>query len=206
MRHSLTCISMPEPATFSVKEASAEDYIHLISTIRAACLGVRSREYGTAGQTWNPVRYLPTRLRAGELFTEFFVRGSDLRIVGFRNTREDWQAPPESPYRYLQGSVVPGEMRRTTLLPFREDHASLERAAGVHRLSLVLGRRPLARAILDIHRNVGKAQTARGLLVITQMLCEAARFTVIAEEIARSWLIGGRSAQSLVFPELQLQR
>lgn len=99
----------------------------------------------------------------------------DLRIAGFRNTFENWQAPPEARYRHVRDSVAPPGVRRAEALSFDGEPSALEAAAGVRRAGLHLGRRPMVNAVIRLHRNSDPRCTAHALLVLTEMICEAGR-------------------------------
>ncbi len=139
---------------------------------------------------------LPVRIQQRGLFVELYIelcpQNRGLRIVGFRNTFENGQAPPEAYVCHVRDSVAPPGIRRTEALPFGGGRSDLETAADVRRSGISLGRRPLGIAVTSLHRNRDPKCTARGILVLSEMLCEAARFPALADAMSRIWMTGGR--------------
>ncbi|MER7466647.1 ribosome-inactivating family protein [Streptomyces sp. NPDC097981] len=182
------------PVSFSVVYASVDDYRRLAATIRSRAAEARSLP-GRAGSRERRVHHLPVRIQHRGLFIELYIelrtRNPDLRIAGFRNTFENWQAPPEAHFRHVRDSVAPPGIRRAEALSFGGGLPALEKAAEVRRTGLSLGRRPMINAVIWLHRNSDPKHTARGILVLTEMLCEAARYPVLAEEMSRIWMTGG---------------
>ncbi|MER5871925.1 ribosome-inactivating family protein [Streptomyces sp. NPDC002044] len=191
-RHLMRAV-MPNPVSFSVESASAEEYRLLASTIRSRAAEVRGFS-DNAGGGEARVRYLPVRMQQRGLFVELYielrVHNPGIRLVGFRNTFEDGQAPPEAHFRHVRDSVAPPGIRRAEALPFGGGR-SLEAAADVGRASLPLGRRSMVNAIIWLHRNTDPKCTARAILALSEMLCEAARSPVLADGMARLWMTGG---------------
>ncbi|MEU9414397.1 ribosome-inactivating family protein [Streptomyces sp. NPDC048272] len=126
-----------------------------------------------------------------ELYLELRAQNAGLRIVGFRNTYENGQAPPEGHFRHVRDSVAPPGIRRAEALPFGGGRSALEAAADVRRTGLAVGRRPMNNAVVWLHRNREPRRTAHGILVLSEMLCEAAGSPVVADEMSRIWMIGG---------------
>ncbi|MCX4545718.1 ribosome-inactivating family protein [Streptomyces sp. NBC_01565] len=182
------------PVSFSVADASADDYRCLTSAIRARAAHAQGRSR-RAGYGEGRVRHLPVRIQLRGLFIELYVelrgRHSDLRISGFRNTFENGQAPPEAYFRHVSDSVAPPGIHRAEALSFGGTLSALEAAAGVDRTALPLGRRPMINAVMWLHRNSDPKHTAHGILVLTQMLCGAARSPALAQEMSRIWMPGG---------------
>ncbi|MFD6180710.1 ribosome-inactivating family protein [Streptomyces goshikiensis] len=183
-----------KPVSFSVAHASVGDYRLLASSIRsraalARCLPER------AGNDEVSARYLPVRIQLRGLFIELFIelgtQNSVLRITGFRNTFENWQAPPEGRFRHVRDAVAPPGILRAEALSFEGEVPALEAVAEVGRTGLSLGRRPMMKAVMWLHRNTDPKCTARGMLVLGEMLCEAARSPVVAQEMSRIWMTGG---------------
>ncbi|MDA5280241.1 ribosome-inactivating family protein [Streptomyces sp. NPDC054904] len=183
-----------KPVSFSVEDATVAEYRLLVSAVRS----------GAAEALWFPrragigeesVRYLPLNIRLRglsiELYVEFLPRESDVRIVGFRNTFENGQAPPEAYFRHVRDSVAPPGMPRTAALPFDGGCSALEAVAGVGRTVLPVGRRPMINAVIWLHRNSDPRCTARGILVLSEMLCAAARSPRLADDVSRIWMTGG---------------
>lgn len=181
------------PVSFSVECASVAEYRLLASAIRSRAAEARSSS-GNAGGGEARVRYLPVRMQQRGLFVELYielrVHHPAMRIVGFRNTFEDGQAPPEAHFRHVRDSVAPPGVRRAEALPFGGGR-SLEAAADAGRTALPLGRRSMVNAVIWLHRNTDPKCTARALLVLSDMLCEAARSPVLADEMSRVWMTGG---------------
>lgn len=181
------------PVSFSVECASAEEYRLLASTIRSRAAEARAFSRNAGGGEAR-VRYLPVRMQQRGLFVELYielrVHNPGIRIVGFRNTFEDGQAPPEAHFRHVRDSVAPPGVPRAEALPFGGGR-SLEAAAGAGRTNLPLGRRSMVNAVIWLHRNTDPKCTARAILVLSEMLCEAARSPVLADEMSRVWMTGG---------------
>ncbi|MFE7096681.1 ribosome-inactivating family protein [Streptomyces erythrochromogenes] len=127
-----------------------------------------------------------------ELYIELRLQHAGPRIIGFRNTFENGQAPPEAYVRHVRDSAAPSGISRTQELPFGGRRRDLETAAGVRRSGILLGRRPLGDAVMWLHRNRDPKSTAHGMLVLSVMLCEAARFPALADAMSRIWMTGGR--------------
>lgn len=87
--------------------------------------------------------HLPLRIHLRGLFIELYIQlrlqNTDLRIVGFRNTFENWQAPPEAYVHHVRDWVAPPGIRRTEALPFGGGRFDLETAADVRRSGISLG-------------------------------------------------------------------
>ncbi len=183
-----------KPVSFAVVYASVDEYRLLASTIRSRAVEARALR-GRAGYGAERFRHIPVRMQMRGLFVELHIelraRNSDLRIAGFRNTFENWQAPPEAHYRHVRDSVAPPGVRRAEALSFDGEPSALEAAAGVRRAGLHLGRRPMVNAVIRLHRNSDPRCTAHALLVLTEMICEAGRSPVLAEEMSRIWMTGG---------------
>ncbi|MFD3549986.1 ribosome-inactivating family protein [Streptomyces sp. NPDC058655] len=180
---------------FSVKYASVGEYRLFASTIRSRAAQAReiAKEEGH-GETG--AYFLPARIQLSGLFVELYielrVRNPGLRIVGFRNTFETGQAPPQACFRHVRDSSAPPGIHRAEALPFDGGRSALEAAAGVRRTDLSLGRRPMINSIVWLHRNRDPRCTAQGILVLSEMLCEAARFPVLADRMSRIWMTGGQ--------------
>ncbi|MER7468468.1 ribosome-inactivating family protein [Streptomyces sp. NPDC097981] len=127
-----------------------------------------------------------------ELYIELRLQNAGMRIVGFRNTLENGQAPPEACVRRVRDTIAPPGIRRTEVLPFGGGRSDLETAAAVRRLGIFLGRRPLGNAVVWLHRNQDPKYTAHGMLVLSEMICEAARYPALADAMSRIWMTGGR--------------
>ncbi|MFK0257963.1 ribosome-inactivating family protein [Streptomyces sp. NPDC090445] len=188
----LTDAVVLKPVSFSVEDASAEEYRLLVSAIRARA--AEAGFPGKAGHGEGRVRYLPVNIRLRglsiELHVEFPAQNAGARIVGFRNTFENGQAPPEAHFRHVRDSAVPPGIRRTAALPFGGGRPALEVAADARHAALPLGRRPMINAVIWLHRNSDPKCTARGILVLSEMLCAAARFPLLADEVSRIWMTG----------------
>lgn len=169
---------------------SAPDVDHKVEGGRCSGLVQQGRAWG--GGT----PHLPLRIHLRGLFIELYIQlrlqNSDLRIVGFRNTFENWQAPPEAYVHHVRDWVAPPGIRRTEVLPFGGGRFDLEAAADVRRSGISLGRRPLSDAVVWLHRNRDPKCTAHGILVLSEMLCEAARYPALADAMSRIWMTGGR--------------
>ncbi|MEU2393463.1 ribosome-inactivating family protein [Streptomyces sp. NPDC007369] len=193
MRQHLTDAVVLKPVSFSVEDASVEEYRILVSAIRsrAAEAPVFPEKAGSGEER---VRYLPVNVQlrglSVELCVEFLSRHSAARIVGFRNTFENGQAPPEVHFRHVRDAAAPPGIRRTEALPFSGGCPALEVAADARRTTLPLGRRPMVNAVIWLHRNSDPKCTARGILVLSEMLCEAARSPLLADEVSRIWMTG----------------
>ncbi|MFD7835496.1 ribosome-inactivating family protein, partial [Streptomyces sp. NPDC059761] len=70
--------------------------------------------------------------------------------------------------------------------------SDLETAAAVRRSGIFLGRRSLGNAVVWLHQNRDPKCTAHGMLVLSEMICEAARYPALADAMSRIWMIGGR--------------
>ncbi|MFF1343804.1 ribosome-inactivating family protein [Streptomyces sp. NPDC058290] len=140
--------------------------------------------------------YLPLRIQLRglsiELYIELRLQNAGMRIVGFRNTFENGQAPPEACVRHVRDSMAPPGIRRTEVLPFGGGRSDLETAAAVRRLGISLGRQPLGNAVIWLHRNRDPKCTAHGMLVLSEMICEAARYPALTDAMSRIWMTGGR--------------
>ncbi|MFE6910056.1 ribosome-inactivating family protein [Streptomyces erythrochromogenes] len=132
-----------------------------------------------------------------ELYIELRLQDAGPRIIGFRNTFENGQAPPEAYVRHVRDAAAPPGIRRTQELPFGGSRRDLETAAGVRRTGILLGRRPLGDAVMWLHRNRDPKSTAHGMLVLSVMLCEAARFPALADAMSRIWMTGGRLPEAV---------
>ncbi|OKK22288.1 hypothetical protein AMK16_03765 [Streptomyces sp. CB00455] len=194
----LTDAVLLESVSFSVEVAPVEDYRLLVSAIRsraAEAPGISGK--GRRGE--RRVRYLPVNIQlrglSVELYVAFHSRDSGstrgVRIVGFRNTFEDGQAPPEAYFRHVRDSVAPPGIPRSAALPFGGEPSALEAAADCRRTVLPLGRRPMVNAVIWLHRNSDPKCTARGILVLSEMLCAAALSPVLADDVSRIWMTGG---------------
>ncbi|MFK0258234.1 ribosome-inactivating family protein [Streptomyces sp. NPDC090445] len=172
-----------------------DEYQLLTSTIRSRAEDAQGF-FGGASRGPEEKAYLPLRIRlrgsSVELYIELRLQNARMRIVGFRNTFEDGQAPPEACVRHVQDSIVPPGIRRAEVLPFAGGRSDLETAAAVRRLGILLGRRPLGDAVVSLHRNHDPKCTAHGMLVLSEMICEAARYPALADVMARIWMTGGR--------------
>ncbi|MFD4866815.1 ribosome-inactivating family protein [Streptomyces sp. NPDC058412] len=146
--------------------------------------------------------HLPVRIQLRGLFVELYIelclQNAGLRIVGFRNTFENGQAPPEAYVRHVRDSLAPPGIRRTQALPFGGGRSDLESAADVRRSGILLGRRPLGDAVVWLHRNRDPKHTAHGILVLSEMLCEAARFPALTDAMSCIWMTGGRLSAAAV--------
>ncbi|MFD6970184.1 ribosome-inactivating family protein [Streptomyces sp. NPDC059949] len=180
--------------SFSVEGASVEEYRLLVSAIRARAAEASwfSRKVGSGE---GRVRYLPVWIQLRglsiELYVEFSAHNPGVRIVGFRNTFENGQAPPEVHFRHVRDSVAPPGIPRTAALPFDGGCSALEAAAGARRADLPLGRRPMINAVVWLHRNSDPKCTARGILVLSEMLCAASGSPRMADDVSRIWMTGG---------------
>lgn len=194
---------MLKPVSFSSAYASVDEYRLLTSTIRSRAAdahGIFSMAGpgadGDSRRDSQGESHLPLRIQLRGLFIELYIelRPQDAgpRIIGFRNTFENGQAPPEAYVRHVRDSAAPPGIRRTQELPFGGRRRDLETAAGVRRSGILLGRRPLGDAVMRLHRNRDPQSTAHGMLVLSVMLCEAARFPALADAMSRIWMTGGR--------------
>ncbi|MFJ3979469.1 ribosome-inactivating family protein [Streptomyces sp. NPDC090021] len=183
------------PILFSPAQATADDYRSLTSTIRAKAEDGQGF-FGGAGRKEGEMPYLPLHIRLRGLFVELFIelrpRNTSLRIAGFRNIFENGVAPPEAYVHHVRDSAAPQELDRTEPLPFGGARADLETAAAVRRAGIMLGRRPLSLAVIRLHQNRDPRSTAYGMLVLSEMLCEAARYPALADAMSRLWISGGR--------------
>ncbi|WP_328929742.1 ribosome-inactivating family protein [Streptomyces sp. NBC_00190] len=187
--------AMLKPVAFSSAYASVDEYRLLTSAIRSRA-GEAQGDFSRAGRGEGGTPYLPVRIQLRGLFIELYIelrpQNADLRIVGFRNTFENGQAPPEAYVRHVRDSAAPPGIRRAEALPFGGGRSDLEAAADVRRSGIFLGRRPLGNAVIWLHRNRDPKCTAHGILVLSEMLCEAARYPALADAISRIWMTGGR--------------
>lgn len=190
----LTDALVLKPVSFSLEDASVGEYRHLVAAIRSGAAGTPGFPR-KAGSGEGRVRYLPVNIQLRglsiELYFELLAQNSGIRIVGFRNTFENGQAPPEAHFRHVRDSVAPPGILRTEALPFGGGCSALEVAAGARRTALPLGRRPMINAVIWLHRNSDPKCTARAILVLSEMLCAAARFPLLADEVSRVWMTGG---------------
>ncbi|MFB7462790.1 ribosome-inactivating family protein [Streptomyces sp. NPDC056224] len=192
---------MLKPVTFSSAYASVDEYRLLTSTIRSRAEEAR-RVFSRAGHGEGGAPYLPVHIQLRGLFIELYIeirlRNAEFRIVGFRNTFANGQAPPEGYVRHVRDSVAPPGVLRVEALPFGGGRSDLETAADVRRSGISLGRRPLGNAVIWLHRNRDPKCTAHGILVLSEMLCEAARYPALADAISRIWMTGGRLSSMAV--------
>ncbi|MER7733912.1 ribosome-inactivating family protein [Streptomyces erythrochromogenes] len=183
------------PILFSPAQATAHEYRSLTSTIRAKAEDAQGF-FGGAGRKEGEMPHLPLHIKLRGLFVELFIelrpRNTSLRIAGFRNLVEDGLARPEASVHHVRDAVAPQGIDRTETLPFGGDRASLETAAAVRRAGIMLGRRHLSLAVIRLHRNDDPRSTAYGMLVLSEMLCEAARYPALADAMSRLWTTGGR--------------
>ncbi|MFE0581959.1 ribosome-inactivating family protein [Streptomyces sp. NPDC058874] len=183
------------PILFSPAQASAHEYRSLTSTIRAKAEDGQGF-FGGAGRKEGEMPFLPLRLGLRGLFVELFIelrpRNTSLRIAGFRKLVENGQTPPDSYVHHVRDSAVPQGLHRTETLPFGGARADLESAAAVRRAGILIGRRALSLAVIRLHQNCDPQSTAYGMLVLSEMLCEAARYPALADAMSRLWMSGGR--------------
>ncbi len=187
--------AMLKPVWFSPTHASVDEYRHLTSTIRSRAENAQGF-FGGASRRPGEMAHIPLRIQLRglsiELYIELGLQNAGMRIAGFRNTFENGQAPPESCARLVRDSIAPPGIRRTAVLPFGGSRSDLEAAAAVRRSGIVLGRRPLGNAVVWLHQNRDPKWTAHGMLVLSEMICEAARYPALADAMSRIWMIGGR--------------
>ncbi|MFI6001989.1 ribosome-inactivating family protein [Streptomyces sp. NPDC051366] len=187
--------AMLKPVSFSLAHASVDEYRLLTSTIRSRAENAQGF-FGGASRRPGEIAHLPLHIQLRglsiELHIELRLHDTGMRIVGFRNTFENGQVPPEACVRHVRDSIAPPGIRRTEVLPFGGGRSDLETAAAVRRLGIFLGRRPLGDAVIWLHRNRDPKCTAHGMLVLSEMICEAARFPALADAMSRIWLTGGR--------------
>ncbi|MFI0202498.1 MULTISPECIES: ribosome-inactivating family protein [unclassified Streptomyces] len=184
------------PILFSPALASADEYRSLTSTIRSKVADAQGFFGGAGRKEGEMLPYLPLHIQLRGLFIELYIelrpRNTSLRLAGFRNIFENGQAPPEAYVRHVRDSVAPPGIPRTETLPFGGGRADLETAAAVRRAGILLGRRPLTDAVVRLHANRNPRSTAHGMLVLSEMLCEAARYPALADAMSRIWMTGGR--------------
>lgn len=184
-----------KPVSFSPAHASVDEYQLLTSTIRSRAEDAQGF-FGGASRRPGEMAYLPLHVQLRglsiEIYIELRLQNASMRIVGFRNTFENGQAPPEACVRHVRDSIAPPGIRRTEVLPFGGGRSDLETAAAVRRLGIFLGRRPLGNAVISLHRNRDPKCTAHGMLVLSEMICEAARYPALADAMSRIWMTGGR--------------
>ncbi|MFE5773077.1 ribosome-inactivating family protein [Streptomyces sp. NPDC056485] len=187
--------TMLKPVSFSPAHASADEYQLLTSTIRSRAEDAQGF-FGGASRRPGELAYLPLHMQlrglSMDLFIELRLEDAGMRMVGFRNTLENGQAPTEASVRHVRDSTPPPGIRRTEVLPFGGGRSDLETAAAVRRLGISLGRRQLGNAVTWLHRNRDPRCTAHGLLVLSEMICEAARYPALADAMSRIWMTGGR--------------
>lgn len=191
-----------QPVSFSSASASVDEYRLLTATIRSRAHEAQGL-FRRADRAERGTPFLPVRIQQRGLFIELYLelrlQNTGLRVVGFRNTFENGQAPPEACVRHVRGSVVPPGIHRAEALPFGGDRSDLETAADVRRTEVSLGRGPLGTAVIRLHLNRDPKCTAHGILVLSEMLCEAARFPALADAMSRIWMTGGRLSSAAVF-------
>lgn len=186
---------MLEPVTLDTEEADRDQYLKFIVDIRTrvgtAITRIEGQEFHATDASRTGVEhYLPIRLHAGEVFVEVYMRSSDLYIVGYRNMTAEWQAYPQSVYHHFSGTPsLPGASDE--LLPFDENYNTLEsdNHAGITRGELNLGHQQLVNAVHGIFKNSDPVR-ARGILILAQMIAEAARFFEIARHVHQNWDAG----------------
>ncbi|GGQ17667.1 hypothetical protein GCM10010215_48040 [Streptomyces virginiae] len=187
--------AMLKPVSFSSAYASVDEYRLLTSAIRSRAADAHGL-FSMAGPGDDGKTHLPLRIQLRGLFIELCVElrphGAGPRIIGFRNTFENGQAPPEAHLRHVRDATAPPGIPRTQELPFGGRRRDLETAAGVRSSEILLGRRPLGDAVTWLHRNRDPKSTAHGMLVLSVMLCDAARFPALADAMSRIWMTGGR--------------
>ncbi len=187
--------AMLKTVSFSPAHASVDEYRLLTSTIRSRVEDAQGF-FGGASRLPGEMAYLPLHVQMRglsiDLYIELRLHDAGMRIVGFRNTFENGQVPPEACVRHVRDSIAPPGIRRTEVLPFGGCRSDLETAAAVRRLGILLGRRPLGDAVIWLHRNRDPKCTAHGMLVLSEMICEAARFPALADAMSRIWMTGGR--------------
>ncbi len=187
--------AMLKPVPFSAAHASVDDYRLLTSTIRSRAEDAQGF-FGGASRRSGEMACLPLHIQLRgfsiELYIELRLQNAGMRIVGFRNTFENGQAPPEACVRHVRDSIAPPGIRRTEALPFGGGRFDLETAAAVRRSGIFLGRRPLGNAVIWLYRNRDPKCTAHGMLVLSEMICEAARYPALADVMSRIWMTGGR--------------
>ncbi|MFD6228672.1 ribosome-inactivating family protein [Streptomyces sp. NPDC060232] len=192
--------AMLKPVSFSSAYASVDEYRFLTSAIRSRAADAHGL-FSMAGPGDGGIIHLPLRIQLRGLFIELYIelRPHDAgpRIIGFRNTFENGQAPPEAYVRHVRDAVPPPGIRRTQELPFGGRRRDLETAAGVRSSGILLGRRPLGDAVMWLHRNRDQRSTAHGMLVLSVMLCDAARFPALADAMSRIWMTGGRMPDAM---------
>lgn len=187
--------TMLKPVSFSPAHASADEYQLLTATIRSRAVDAQGF-FGGASRQPGEKAFLPLHIQLRglsiDLYIELCLQNAGMRIVGFRNTLENGQAPREACVRHVRDSAPPPGIRRTEVLPFGGGRSDLETAAAVRRLGISLGRRQLGNAVTWLHRNRDPKCTAHGILVLSEMVCEAARYPALADAMSRIWMTGGR--------------
>ncbi|WP_234327788.1 ribosome-inactivating family protein [Streptomyces sp. NRRL F-2664] len=181
---------------FSPAQASADDYRSLTSTIRAKAEDAQGFFGGDGRRDGDDMPHLPLHIQLRGLFIELFIelrpRNTSLRLSGFRKLVGNGEAPPEASVHHVRDAAAPQELDRTETLPFGGSRADLETAAAVRRAGILIGRRPLSLAVIRLHQNCDPRSTAYGMLVLSEMLCEAARYPALADAMSRLWVTGGR--------------
>ncbi|MFD8791217.1 ribosome-inactivating family protein [Streptomyces vinaceus] len=181
--------------SFSPAHASADDYQLLTATIRSRAVDAQGF-FGGASRQPGEMAFLPLHIQLRglsiDLFIELCLQNAGMRIVGFRNTLENGQAPREACVRHVRDSAPPPGIPRTEVLPLRGGRPHRETTPARRRLGHTPGRPPLGNAVTWLHRNRDPKCTAHGILVLSEMVCEAARYPALADAMSRIWMTGGR--------------
>ncbi|SCG39579.1 ribosome-inactivating family protein [Micromonospora rifamycinica] len=177
-----------EMPTFRVDQSTNADYRIWLNVIGAYFADrlipdsdIGMTEYGSAEIFAIEVAH------GGESIHLVFSR-DDLYLVGYYR-------PSDGVYSYFNdrnnrsNAYRPPGLLASYEMSYGGSYKDLQRVAGVQRKNLRLGRAPLGAAIdiLSEGSTTPDDEEARALLLVIQMLAEAARFTPIAQAVAASW-------------------
>lgn len=192
---------MLEPVTLDVANATRVDYRRFISEIRSRICGTPTMVGGSeflvtdssrTGSEW----YLPIRIHVRSIYIEVYMRSSDLYLVGYRHMTEEWQSMPQSTYHHFAGTDLPPNVDsdRTSVMTYGENYSHLETAAWASRLGLSVNRHAVDVAVGGLSSGADPAR-AHGILVLSQVIAESARFHRISNYLANIWMTGDRDTQ-----------
>lgn len=186
----------PVPPTLNVDDRRSGVYLSFIAGLRQA--------FGNSGSfvhnrpvlppqapPQGPVDWIDIVLRTSEVRLRLRLRRDNLYLVGFRNDADGSQWFEFTPATGDQ-HLIP----ESTFLGFGDNYADMQGVGGVNRQEVRLGQEPLINAVLQLSQltvpltHEERTGTAKVLLVVVQMTCEAIRMQWISDYLAASWISG----------------
>ncbi|GII87705.1 hypothetical protein Ssi03_56950 [Sphaerisporangium siamense] len=201
-----------EPMTtldLTKQEGYEQDYLQFIRALRRGLTRNGSLQFGTYtrdGETRVVYRvddaadpttrdgYFSVRLTAGDGgAVDLYIRRDNLYSIGFAQVDARGNARR---FYYLGGEDDRRRVGALDLVPDRdlvglgigENYQDLERAAGTGRTSITMSRSGLDQRVRDLLLDSpSTAQAAQGILLLTEMICEATRFYYISRAVHAAW-------------------